>query len=243
VSEPADRERAIRLESCVDTSERSAGGCPCARNEALTRALPPVRRISLGTWQYNDTVAADAIAKGLKAGFTHIVRHLNSSSRYSEDATCRQPSSLAAVAQDTAENYQNQKGVGAALKGLPRDSYFLTTKTVPCSKMTEAECMASTTKDFLGDLTDLGLDYVDLILLHGPSAHGAKCDKLACAKDIGQWKAYEALYKAGKAKAIGVSNYCVSCYECLIGAPGVTVVPAVNQIEFHAGMGPDPAGA
>ena len=91
-------------------------------------------------------------------------------------------------------------------------------------------------------LSDLGLDYVDLILLHGPSSHGATCDKFACEKDIGQWKAYEALYKAGKAKAIGVSNYCVSCYECLIGAPGVTVVPAVNQIEFHAGMGSDPAG-
>ena len=38
-------------------------------------------------------------------------------------------------------------------------------------------------------------------------------------------QAYEKLYKAGKAKAIGVSNYCVSCFECLVGAPGVTVVP------------------
>jgi 2,5-diketo-D-gluconate reductase A len=148
----------------------------------------------------------------------------------------------AVVVQDTAENYRNQKGVGAALKGLPRDSYFLTTKTVPCTAETEAACTASTTKDFLGDLEDLGLEYVDLILLHGPSNRGGKCTKSACAKDLGQWKAYEALYKAGKAKAIGVSNYCVSCYECLIGAPGVTVVPAVNQIEFHAGMGPDPAG-
>ncbi len=51
--------------------------------------------LALGTWQYNDTVAADAIHKGIKAGFTHI---------------------------DTAENYGNQKGVGAALKSYPRDS-------------------------------------------------------------------------------------------------------------------------
>ena len=107
--------------------------------------------ISLGTWQYNDTVAGDAIAKGLKAGFTHI---------------------------DTAMNYNNQKGVGAALKGVDRDSYFLTTKTVPCTSATEAACEAATTKDFLGDLSDLGLDYVDLILLHGPSHRGAgSCDK------------------------------------------------------------------
>lgn len=143
--------------------------------------------ISLGTWQYNDTVAQDAIAKGLKAGFTHI---------------------------DTAMNYNNQKGVGLALKGLDRDSFFLTTKTVPCTlvpsaaaaacasskisdlsahcscahrHMTEAACEAQATSDFLGDLSDLGLDHVDLILLHGPSHRGAgTCDKASCTKDLGQ---------------------------------------------------------
>merc|ERR1740138_582285 len=50
------------------------------------------------------------------------------------------------------------------------------------------------------------------------------------------------MYKAGKAKAIGVSNYCVSCFDCLIGQPGVEVVPAVNQVELHVGMGDDPEG-
>ena len=144
----------------------------------------------------------------------------------------------------------NQKGVGAALKGLPRDSFFITTKTKPCAEMTEAACNAQAEKEFLQDLSDLGLDYVDLILLHGASHHGkGACAKPACTKDLGQWKvrrtclisplgfvganmfapavaqAYEKLYKAGKAKAIGVSNYCVSCFECLVGAPGVTVVP------------------
>ena len=87
------------------------------------------------------------------------------------------------------------------------------------------------------------MDYVDLILLHGPATGGGdKCDAAACAKDLGQWKAYEKLYKAGKARAIGVSNYCVSCLECLIGQPGVSVTPAVNQIKFHAYMGADPEG-
>lgn len=123
-----------------------------------------------------------------------------------------------------------------------------------------------------GDLDDLGLDYVDLILLHGPSnlqnAKGA-CGRLSCQRDLGQWKAYEKLYKAGKAKAIGVSNYCISCLECLLGNPEVKVVPAgrfhfvfwrgkqiaadnllttlpllceVNQFELHVGMGADPEG-
>lgn len=84
---------------------------------------------------------------------------------------------------------------------------------------------------------------MDLILLHGPSHMGAgACSKGSCAKDLGQWKAYEKLYKAGKAKAIGVSNYCKSCLECLLGQDGVTVTPAVNQIELHVGMGIDPEG-
>jgi diketogulonate reductase-like aldo/keto reductase len=85
------------------------------------------------------------------------------------------------------------------------------------------------------------MDYVDLMLIHGASHRGTgKCDAAACTKDRGQWKAYQELYKQGKAKAIGVSNYCVSCFECLLGQPGTTVVPAVNQVEFHVGMGDDP---
>lgn len=170
--------------------------------------------ISLGTWQYNDTVAADAIAKGMEVGFTHI---------------------------DTAESYKNQVGVGAALKGLPRDSFFLTTKTLPCKALTTEACEAQATSDFLGDLNDLGLDYVDLILLHGPSHTGpGSCNAFSCEKDKGQWAAYEKLYAAGKAKAIGVSNYCNSCLTCLLA--NATVVPAVNQFEIHVGMGTDPAG-
>ena len=147
----------------------------------------------------------------------------------------------------------NQKGVGAALKGLPRDSFFITTKTKPCAEMTEAACSAQAEKEFLQDLSDLGLDYVDLILLHGASHHGhGACAKPACTKDLGQWKAYEKLYKAGKAKAIGVSNYCVSCFECLVGAPGVTVVPCapclllltalktlIRAVGMHQGGQPD----
>ena len=75
------------------------------------------------------------------------------------------------------------------LKGLPRDSFFITTKTKPCAEMTEAACSAQAEKEFLQDLSDLGLDYVDLILLHGASHHGkGACAKPACTKDLGQWK-------------------------------------------------------
>jgi diketogulonate reductase-like aldo/keto reductase len=160
--------------------------------------------VALGTWQYDDATAEKAIKLALPLGFTHI---------------------------DTAESYKNQKGVGKALVGVKRDSYFLTTKTLPCSGKTEAACYAQTMSDFNGDLKDLGVDYVDLILLHGASHRGeGKCDAAACTKDLGQWKAYQDMYKQGKAKAIGVSNYCVSCFDCLLGQPNVTVVPAVNQV-------------
>eukprot|EP00935_MAST-01C_sp_MAST-1C-sp1_P002049 g2049.t1 len=170
--------------------------------------------VALGTWQYDNATAAEAIKLALPLGFTHI---------------------------DTAESYFNQIGVGQALAGVDRKSYFLTTKTFPCRNETEEACYNQTMSDFELDLKDLGVDYVDLILLHGASHRGkGSCDAAACTKDLGQWKAYQDMYKQGKAKAIGVSNYCISCFDCLLGQPGVDVVPAVNQIQFHVGMGDDP---
>jgi predicted oxidoreductase len=84
--------------------------------------------------------------------------------------------------------------------------------------------------DIQSDMADLAVDYVDLILLHGPSHRGAgECDQGVCDADAGQWRAYEEMYKSGKAKAIGVSNYCQSCFECLLNKANVT--PAVNQSE------------
>jgi diketogulonate reductase-like aldo/keto reductase len=173
-------------------------------------------QMALGTWQYDNDKAADAIKKGFAAGFVHI---------------------------DTAQSYKNQVGVGKALaqSGKKRDEYFLTTKTLPCSSSGYDACRKQAESDINLDLKNLGLDQVDLILLHGPSHMGrGKCDANACDKDRGQWAAYEAAYKAGKARALGVSNYCVSCLECLLS--NATVMPTVNQIELHVGMGADPAG-
>merc|ERR1712048_523513 len=156
--------------------------------------------ISLGTWQYDDSTAEAAVKLALQTGFNHI---------------------------DTANDYNNQVGVGRALKGVDRSSYFLTTKVPPGS-------YAATQKALQQDLDQLGLDYVDLMLVHFPPTFNN------CKEMQDQWRAVEEFYKAGKAKAVGVSNYCISSLKCI--AQTATVTPAVNQVKFHVGMGTDPAG-
>lgn len=100
-------------------------------------------------------------------------------------------------------------------------------------------CKADTAKVFDGNLEALGVSAVDLMLLHFPPPTG--CNALTCKGIQGQWEAFEEAYAAKKARAIGVSNYCISCFEkCLKGK--MTVVPMVNQVQFHVGMGNDPEG-
>ena len=163
--------------------------------------------ISLGTWQYSTQQATDVVKLGLSLGFNHI---------------------------DTANDYRNQEGVGAALKGVNRSSYFLTTK-VP-SQPLAASAYKSTMKDLDDDLSQLGLAFVDLMLLHFPPMGNVK----ECGAMQEQWRAMEDFYKAGKARAIGVSNYCPSSFECIFKTANVT--PAVNQVQYHIGMGADPGG-
>merc|ERR1712113_998589 len=79
------------------------------------------------------------------------------------------------------------------------------------------------------------------VLLHGANQGGqGSCDGTANKLDIVQWKVYEEFYKAGKIRAIGVSNYCPSCLDALLAV--VDFVPAVNQIQYHVGMTADPEG-
>lgn len=168
--------------------------------------------LALGVWQYDNATAEDAVTKALKVGFTHI---------------------------DTAWNYLNQQGVGKALKGRDRKSYFLTTKTPPChSSLSPEDCYTITSQQLEYDLKALQLEYVDLVLIHGSTGSSSSpCNEAACDLDYAQWQAYEKFYADGKARAIGVSNYCVSCLKCLLSK--AKVQPTVNQIQFHVGMGPD----
>lgn len=157
----------------------------------------------------------------------------------------------------TANDYLNQRAVGAGLRalGAPRDSYFVTTMTSPCQckqaaphcerNITDAEeCEATTRREVEGDLAQLNLSQVDLVLLHGPNlaaAHVGGCDAAACAAGRAQWRAYTALLREGKVRAIGAGNACPSCVECMLAEPGA-LVPMVTQLQYHVAYGADMRG-
>ncbi len=115
---------------------------------------------------------------------------------------------------DTASMYRNEASVGAALRrsGLPREDVFVTTKLMPGRPSAARELDKS--------LTRLGLDYVDLYLIHWPLP-------LANAR---MWRQLESLEERGRARAIGVSNFGRDRLAKLIGSAGR--VPAVNQVQF-----------
>ncbi|MCM3540795.1 aldo/keto reductase [Priestia endophytica] len=119
---------------------------------------------------------------------------------------------------DTAAIYGNEEGVGKAIKesGIPREDLFITTKLWNSEQGYE-----KTLKAFETSMKKLGLDYLDLYLIHWPGK-----DKY---KDT--WKAFEKLYKDGKIRAIGVSNFQVHHLEELMSE--AEVKPMVNQVEFH----------
>ena len=118
---------------------------------------------------------------------------------------------------DTAQAYLNEEGVGKAIKasGIPRKDLFIVTKLWVQDHGYEA-----TKKAFEGSLRRLGLDYVDLYLIHQPFGDY-----------YGSWRAMEEIYQSGKAKAIGVSNFQPDRLVDLVLHN--KVCPAVDQIEIH----------
>lgn len=119
---------------------------------------------------------------------------------------------------DTAAFYHNEEGVGQAIResGVPREELFITTKLWNADQGYE-----STLEAFENSLNKLGLDYLDLYLIHWPGKDKYK----------ETWKAFEKLYKDGRVRAIGVSNFLVHHLEDLMSE--AEIKPMVNQVEFH----------
>ncbi|MFI9645283.1 aldo/keto reductase [Streptomyces sp. NPDC052040] len=150
-------------------------------------------QLGFGVWQVPDDEAESAVATALEAGYRSI---------------------------DTAAIYGNEEGVGKAVaaSGIPRQDLFVTTKL-----WNGDQGYDSTLRAFDTSLEKLGLDYVDLYLIHWPLPSRGTF--------IETYKAFETLYADGRAKAIGVSNFLPEHLRELIDA--TSVVPAVNQIELH----------
>jgi len=121
---------------------------------------------------------------------------------------------------DTAAAYQNEEGVGKAIadSGMPRDQLFITTKLWNADQGYDKALNA-----FDESLAKLGLDYVDLYLIHWPLP---KRDLY-----VDTWKAFEKIYADGRARAIGVSNFTQRHLNRLLQE--TEVVPSLNQIELH----------
>lgn len=158
--------------------------------------------VGFGTWQTPDgEVAASSTAAAIENGYRHI---------------------------DTAAVYRNEKGVGEGIRraGIKRDELFVTTKLWNADRGYD-----KTLKAFENSLSLLGLDYVDLYLIHWPAnlKQFKNCDEI----NADTYKALEKILESGRAKAIGVSNFLVSHLQKLL--KNTDAVPAVNQIEFHPG--------
>lgn len=124
---------------------------------------------------------------------------------------------------DTAQVYQNEAIIGKALKEitLKRSEYFITTK-LAATKLTYEDAI----KELDQSLARLGLDYVDLYLIHWPSQD----DQI----NIDTWRGLEFVYKQGKAKMIGVSNFQIHHLDALLKA--CEIKPMFNQVELHPGL-------
>jgi diketogulonate reductase-like aldo/keto reductase len=150
-------------------------------------------QLGYGVWQVPDDEAEKAVVTALEAGYRSI---------------------------DTAAIYGNEEGTGKAIaaSGIAREDLFVTTKLWNSDQGYDA-----TLRAFDTSLAKLGLDYVDLYLIHWPLP--------AQDRYVDTYKAFEKLYADGRVRAIGVSNFLPEHLERLIGE--TSVVPAVNQIELH----------
>ncbi|MDM1061528.1 aldo/keto reductase [Empedobacter falsenii] len=130
---------------------------------------------------------------------------------------------------DTAAIYKNEKEIGAVLKAenVDRSKLFITSKCWNTERGYE-KAMAA----FEQTLSDLQTDYLDLYLIHWPANETQFPDNWA-ELNAGTWRAFEEIYKSGKAKSIGVSNFNINHLEALFET--AEIKPMVNQIEIHPG--------
>jgi diketogulonate reductase-like aldo/keto reductase len=167
----------------------------------------------------NNLEARMTLANGVEMPLLGLgVLHIPDGSDVEDAVTCALEEGYRSI--DTASIYKNEDGVGAALlkTDIPRSEIFLTTKL-----WNRDQGYESTLKAFEASLERLKTDYVDLYLVHWPGPEPSR--------NWETWRALEAIYTAGQARAIGVSNFLTHHLETLTDE--TVISPMVNQIEFH----------
>ena len=132
---------------------------------------------------------------------------------------------------DTAAIYKNEESVGRAIKdcGIPREELFITTKL-----WNDIHTYEEAQDAFAQSMERLGLDYLDLYLIHWPNPKALREKDAWKKRNAEVWRAMEDLYNAGKIRAIGVSNFLPHHLEALLETARMT--PAVNQIRLAPGV-------
>ena len=165
-----------------------------------------IPKLGLGTWFIDDDKAAQAVRDAVAAGYRNI---------------------------DTAQAYGNERGVGEGVRtaDVSREELFVSTK------------LAAEIKDYAGavaaidsSLATMGLDYIDLMLIHSPQPWDDFRGGDYAEGNRAAWRALEEALAAGKLRAIGVSNFQQADVESLLD--GASVVPHVNQLLVHVGNTP-----
>lgn len=167
-----------------------------------------IPKVGLGTWGIEGEAATQAVIDAVEIGYRHI---------------------------DTAQAYRNEKEIGEGVRkcGVDRSKLFITTKLAA-----EAKDYDSAAAAIESSLQALGLEQIDLMLIHSPQpwmAYGDDEDR-CCEGNTEAWRAMEDAYKAGKLRSIGVSNFLIEDVENILAS--CTVAPMVNQLLVHASNTP-----
>ena len=161
-----------------------------------------IPKLGLGTWFISDTDVVQAVKDAAKIGYRHI---------------------------DTAQAYQNERGVGDAIRacGVKREEMFVTTKLAA-----EVKSYKEAVASIDNSLKTLGLDYIDMMIIHSPKPwrkfHG---EDHYFEGNREAWRALEEAYQAGKLRAIGLSNFEKADLDNILESNSVK--PMVNQILAH----------
>ena len=167
-----------------------------------------VPQLALGTWLIDDDKVADAVKAAIDIGYTHI---------------------------DTAQAYGNERGVGEGVRksGVARDKIFVTTKVAA-----EHKDYKSAANGIDESLRKIGLDYIDMMIIHSPQPWKEvnQSDNRYIEGNREAWRALTDAYKAGKIRAIGVSNFLKADIDSLWEVSEVK--PMVNQVLCHISNSP-----